>query len=53
MLDAAFIIDQYQGRQGWTDGTVLDLLIEYIDNQQSGDALDDFLRQRADEENNA
>lgn len=53
MPDAAFIIDHFQGLQGWTDGTVLDLLIEYIDNQQSGDALHDFLRRKADEENSA
>lgn len=51
MPDASFIIDHYQGQQGWDDGTVLDLLLEFIDNRGASDALDDFLRARAGEEN--
>lgn len=38
-------------KQGWTDDTLLTLLFEYIDNQQSDDVFGDFLQQRADDEN--
>ena len=41
------IIDKFQAEQGWTDKTVLDLLIQYISNQQSDDALEDFLSEAA------
>lgn len=37
--------------QGWTDTTMLDLHLTYIDRQQSDDAFADFLRSVADEEN--
>ena len=50
-MSARHIIDRYQARQGWTDLTVLDLLVEYIDNQASPEALEDFLNEKADIEN--
>lgn len=50
-MSAQHVIDKYQGRQGWTDATVLDLLIGYLDNQGSDDALDACLGEAAAEEN--
>ena len=50
-MSVQHIIDRYQARQGWTDLTVLDLLVEYIDNQASPEALEDFLNGKADIEN--
>lgn len=37
------IIQQYQEAEGWTDATVLDLLIGYIENQNSPEALEEYL----------
>lgn len=42
--DPQTIIDQ----QGWTDATLLELALEYIENQQSPEAWTDFLAQKAD-----
>jgi hypothetical protein len=50
-MSAQHVIDKYQGRQGWTDATVLDLLTGYLDNQGSDDALDAYLAEAAAEEN--
>jgi hypothetical protein len=36
----------------WSDESILELLGQYIDNQESGQSLEDFLEQRAEEENN-
>jgi hypothetical protein len=52
-MSTRHVIDKYQGRQGWSDATVLDLLIGYLDNQGSDDALYDYLREVAAEENSA
>lgn len=43
-------IRQIQDEQGWTDITLLDLLITYIENQQSPEAISDFLQDRCAEE---
>ena len=43
-------IERLSQRTGWDNDTVLDLLIAYIDNQDSPAALEDFLTQQADEE---
>ena len=40
-----------QEAQGWSDSTVLDLLLTYIGNQHQDDALQDFMQRAADEEN--
>ncbi len=50
MASAHFTIGHYQSQQGWDDGTMLDLLTEYIDNQNDDNALDDFFRRKADED---
>lgn len=39
------LIRKLQDDQGWTDATLLDLLITYIANQQSHEALADFLEE--------
>ena len=43
-------IDEFQQQQGWTDNTVLSLLIDFIDNQDSPEALRDFLANAAEDE---
>lgn len=45
------VAQRMQDEQGWTDSTLLGLLLEYLENQQSDDALEDFLRQKAEFEN--
>lgn len=44
-------IEEIIEHQGWTKETVLDLVMEYIGNQGSNDALRDFLAQAAENEN--
>lgn len=44
-------IDDLVIAQGWTDATLLDLYLTYIDRQQSPEAFEDHLRATADEEN--
>ena len=43
-------IRQFQDEQGWTNATLLDLLITYIENQRSPEAVSDFLQERCAEE---
>lgn len=52
-MSTQHVIDQHQGQQGWTDATVLDLLIGYLHNQGGDDALDAYLGEVATEENSA
>jgi hypothetical protein len=47
------VTQRFQAEQGWTDSTLLGLLLEYLSNQQSDDALEDFLQQKAAFENEA
>lgn len=42
------IADWYQEDQGWDDSTLLAICLEYIGNQQSDDAFEDFLRDHAE-----
>ena len=42
------IIDVIAEEQGWTDATVLDLLKQYVANQDSDGALEDFLREASE-----
>jgi len=49
-MAARAILDELAERTGWNTGTMLDLLCEYIDNQMSDEALEDFLTERADAE---
>ena len=37
-------------RNGWSLGTQVDILLEYIENQQSPEAFEDFLRHQQEEE---
>lgn len=43
------LLDQ-SARTDWNSDTMLELLCEYIDNQQDEPAVQDFLRRKADEE---
>jgi len=48
--EARDLIDQFGEQCGWNAESKIDLLCDYINNQQSADALQDFLQQQADEE---
>ncbi len=37
--------------QGWNDATKICILLEYIDNQGSPEAFDDFISEKQDAEN--
>ena len=39
-------------RTGWNTDSMLDVLCDYVDNQQADDALEDYVTRRADEEVN-
>lgn len=43
------LVSQYQEDACWSDIDVIELLIEYIDNQQDDGALADFLARKAAE----
>jgi hypothetical protein len=43
--------DEIAEQQGWNAQTLVDILREYISNQHCDDALDDFAREKANEEN--
>ncbi|MFV0135551.1 hypothetical protein ACLGIH_20405 [Streptomyces sp. HMX87] len=45
------VIDRLQDAQGWTDNTVLDLLIRFVDEQGQAAELDEYLTRVANEEN--
>jgi hypothetical protein len=47
---AETILDEIAEKQGWNLETKLDLCLEYIQNQGSNDAFEDFLKDRAGEE---
>jgi len=49
-MSAESIIDRVAERTGWNDASKLALALDYIDNQQSDDAWEDFLERAADEE---
>ena len=51
-MSAENIARTVASEQGWTDATLLDLCLTYIDNQASPDAFEDHLRETANEENN-
>jgi hypothetical protein len=48
MSNAHEIAQNVQAEQGWTDATLLDVLLDYIANQESDDALADYLAERGD-----
>lgn len=49
-MAAREILEEIAEDHGWTKRTMLDLCLEYIDNQQSDDAFQDFLETRAEDE---
>lgn len=55
-MPASDLMDKFGDRQGWNTAFMLDLCLEYIDNQQDDAAFEDFLRQHEepteDEEEN-
>lgn len=44
MSETEQILDRFRESQGWTDKTVLDLALTYIENQASPEAWEDYLR---------
>jgi len=50
-MDTYTRIRELGEKQGWSLDTCLGVLAEYVDNQQSPEALEDFLAQQVDEEN--
>lgn len=45
-MSAHTVAYDHQDAAGWTDVTLIEVLLDYIDNQQASDALDDYLRER-------
>jgi len=50
-MSAETIIDEIGDEQGWNDSSKLALCLQYIDNQCSDNAFEDFLRTQANDEN--
>lgn len=50
-MTAYSILEEIGERQGWNKNYKLALALEYIENQGSLDAWQDFLQTQADEEN--
>lgn len=44
--DAAEIAGEVQAAQGWTDATLLEVILEYINNQDDNDAFAEYLDAR-------
>jgi hypothetical protein len=44
------IAREIQTREGWTDETLLDVVLDYIENQNSSEAFKDYLEDRAEVE---
>lgn len=49
-MSAEVILEEYAEEMGWNDRSKVLLLCQYIDNQGSDAALEDFLTQQRDEE---
>lgn len=45
------ITQRLQAQQGWTDSSLLGLILEYLENQQDDTALEEFLQEKAAAEN--
>ena len=50
-MPAEAILNELVETTGWNEATQLMLCLEYIENQQSDDAFEDFLEKRAEDEN--
>jgi hypothetical protein len=44
--NASEIARDIQGLEGWTDATLLGVVLDYIDSQCSNDAFTDYLEER-------
>jgi len=49
-MSAETILDEIGEEQGWNDSSKLSLCLQYIENQNSDSAFEDFLRTQAEEE---
>lgn len=49
-MHAEAILNEYADRAGWDESSMLFICLEYIDNQQSNDAFEDFVRRQCEEE---
>lgn len=49
-MDRAALLTRYQGTTNWNEDTLLELALEYIDNQQDDNTFLDFLDHAADSE---
>ena len=49
-MSANNLIQSFGNLCGWTKATMIDVLCQYIDNQEDNDALADFLQRLADDE---
>lgn len=52
-MTAENIANDIAARQGWSDATLLDLVLTFVDRQQDNDAFADYLNGVAEEENSA
>lgn len=48
MSDADRIAYDVQAREGWTDTTLLEVVLDYVANQESDEAFSDYLDERSD-----
>lgn len=48
-MSAHEIAERHQEEQGWTDATLLDLCLDYIENQKSPEAFEDFLAESGED----
>jgi hypothetical protein len=44
-------VKELQAKQGWSDETILDLAMQFLDENGFADMFDVYLEKRADEEN--
>lgn len=49
----SLIFEKYTMQQGWNESTQIQILLEYIENQQSNDAFKEFLSEKSIFENDA
>lgn len=49
-MNAKDILEEYAEETGWDAASKIELLCQYIDNQQNNSALRDFLKGQAEEE---
>ncbi len=45
-MNALNILEQYATQYGWDSETMLEIVCDYIDNQDSSQAFTDFLQQQ-------